>query len=351
MKWLKYFFLSVFLFLLSCKPAEDLDPSSRARGVARDSVRESRDYGDPRRRTAELRRLKGSRLVIRAELDNRYDGAFYEDFDGEKCKEKKSCMAACDTLVKYSDRSRCYNSPQALVRRLEEGFFALLNISTVDSVDVSPNLLAGILDMDTGVVLELVEDHMSEGDLKSFLAWVAVNKDISRVFLLEDRRSKIIKEAFERLGGFQTGARKDIQTGLNTGLIHNDDSFFYLASVESNPYGFEIAHDILKSACSHDKNCKMNVLCAREVQSRSRSRIFGYNREIKCRTSAEQSRRYRRGGICYIHGASAWSYLNELIGDRDIRDSDFTPSTNQITVDKCNDYCGDKDSSKCQKIL
>ena len=327
------------------------DDSQRDNDYSRQSSGSCGDLAN--NRDEELRRLKRGSDEISAELEHRFDGGFYYDaYDGEECEESEACMGICDSFpFARKSKKKCYNSPRAFVEKLEDAVFTLLNICEADSVDISPGLMAGMLDMDVGEVAELVEDRMSEGDLKSFLAWVAVNEDIAEVFLKEDRRSEVMEKAFKKLGRFQPEANKAEETGLNVDLIQGEDSFFYLSALENNSAAFQIAYEVLTSACS-SKDCKMNLLCARDVQSRSRrrSRVFGRSSNItECRTSSEQGRRGRSSGFCYVHGAASWSYLNELIEDREIRDNDFLGEENEITVEKCNEYCdsGDRDNEKC----
>lgn len=363
MKFFKYIFLCSLLFPLSCgkqgkdtkdDPYKDYYDTRRDDDTRRgDSRRQSSgSCGDLTNRDDEISRLKRRSDKISAELEHRFDGGFYYDaYDGEECEESEACMEICDSFpFARRNRKKCHNSPRALVEKLEDGVFTLLNICEADSVDISPGLIAGMLDMDVDEMADLVEDKMSEGDLKSFLAWVAVNEDIAEVFLKEDRRSEIMEKAFKKLGKLQPEVENNEETGLNVGLIQSEDSFFHLSAYESNSAAFQIGYEVLKSVCS-SKDCKMNLLCARDSQSRSRrSRIFGRSSNItECRTSSEQGRRARSSGFCYIHGAVSWNYLNELIEDRDIRDNDFVGEENEITVEKCNEYCDsrDRDNEKC----
>lgn len=351
-KFFKSLFLCLVFLLLSCEKQVD-DSYSNKKLSSKDRKEDSRgNLEEESRRDHELRRLKSKNIVISAELDHRFDGGYdYESYGGAECEDSDACMNICDELIPSRDRSRCYRSPRAFVEKLEDGFFTLLNISSVDSVDIRPGLIAGMLDINTDIISDLVEEEMSEGDLKSFLAWVAVNEDIAEVFLEEDRRSEIMKEAFKALGELQSSSvKKEEETGLNVGLIQDEDSFFYLAAVEGNSAAFQIAYKVLKSAC-RSRDCKMELLCARKLQTRSQSRIFGYQSKIlNCRTSASQGRRMRSEAICYIHGAVSWSYLNELIEDRDIKDNDFQGEEKEITVERCNNYCGSSNSGKCERL-
>ena len=357
MKFFKYFF--VFLFLLSCQPGKLDQNSSRERRLSAgldkdkdsDNEKESEKEKKPLDRSAELRRLRTERSkVVSANLEDRYQGVAYGDYGGDDCDEDKACKSICDDLVSFKRRKQCYNSSQVLVEKLEEALFALIRISDLDSVPISPNLLAGIFDIDEDLMVYTVKEQMSEGDLRSFLAWVAINEDIAEVFLNKDKDSDVLQEAFEKLAEFQEDVKKEIETALNMGLIQDKDSFFYLASVEDNSAGFEIAHDLLRSVCS-GKDCKMEVFCAREELSSSRSRVFGYQSTQTCRTLARQDRRSSsRGGTCYIHGSVTWSFLDELIEDGDIKDFNF--KKDPITVKKCNDFCGnERTSKKCKRIL
>ncbi len=362
MKYFKLLFFGLALSLLYCGGgvgsggrAGYEDPYAKASGAS-----SKRDRREDRRgnlensnsRSAEIRRLRGPERVISSELKPRFDGGFYyEGFGGPDCRESEACEAICDTAVPRGNRGKCYKSPKALVEKLEDGFFDLLNIGEVESVKISPGLIAGMLDINVDLVADLVEDRMSEGDLKSFLAWVALNEGVAEVFLEEDRRSEVMKKAFRELGKLQDGAKQKEETGLNMGLIQNEDSFFYLAAVDDNEAAFQIGYKILRSAC-RTKDCKLNLLCAREKQERSRSRIFGYrSNALNCRTSADPGRRSRREATCYIHGSATWSYLDELIEDDEIRDNDFEGDGKRIDVKVCNNYCGSETSSKkCQKV-
>ena len=352
MKFFKYLSVCCMLFLLHCGEENDRrrSPYDSYRGDRRADKRGY--FPDENSRSAEIRRLRSPK-VVSSEVERRFDGGFYyEGFGGPDCEESEACKAICEDriLSRTRNRYRCYKSPRSLVESLEDGFFKLLNISVGKSVDISPGLIAGMLDIDVDIIADLVEKRMSKGDLRSFLAWVAINEGIAEVFLEEDRRSEVMENAFKELGKLQTDARREMETGLNTGLIQDEDTFFHLAALEGNEAAFQIAYEILESVCS-SRSCKLEVLCARDFQTRRRSRFFGNeSRFLKCRTSASQGRRMRSEATCYIHGAAAWSYLDELIEDREIRDNDFEGEENQITVETCNAYCGDEESGKCEKL-
>lgn len=356
MKFLQCLFFCFVLLFLSCSGLGQGDNSLEDPYAGSPSTRDRREdrRGDltrPDRRDSEIRRLRGSDKIIEADLETRFDGGYYyEGFGGAECRDSDSCLSICESQVPKKNRNRCERAPRALVESLEDGFFALLSISDLDSVDISPGLIAGMLDINVDLVADLVKDDMSEGDLKSFLAWVAVNEDIAEVFLEEDRRSEVMENAFEELGGLQNSAKREIETGLNVGLIQDEDTFFHLSALENNSAAFEIVYKILESEC-RSRECKLDQLCAREHQSRTRSRVFGFESNLlKCRTSSEQGRRSRRNATCYVHGAASWSYLDDLIEEGEIRDRNFEGEDNQITVEVCNEYCGDEDSGKCERI-
>ena len=362
MNWIKIFV--VFLFVLSCEP-KDLDEvsgdieetESRNRPRNRDSNDERADNSDrsDKRREADLRRSNNSENEprITSVLEKRYSGSFasYADYDSEKCSEDSSCESLCDDLFSSRYRSKCYRSPREFVEELEEGLFTLINITRVDSVDISPAFVNGVLNIDEGIFVNLIEDKMSEGGIKRFLMWVAENQDISQVFKEEDRTSKVLESAFKRLGELESESSKQkrLATGLNAGLQDSEDTFLSLAVEEDNEYGFQIAYNLLRKSCS-SKNCKLEVLCARESRYSSRSRVFGSS-SAGCQTSTRQERRARSGGTCYVHGARVWSFLDELIEDDDINDKDF--EDNPIKVNTCNTFCGKEDSrnEKCSLVL
>lgn len=348
-KFFYYIFCCSLFFFLSCIGNQEGDRTPERRERQRDS---RGDLNDRDNRDSEIQRLKGGDRRIDSKLDRRYDGGFYyEDYDGKKCSEDEDCMDICDSRrIPRASRRKCYSSPKALIENIEDGFRTLVSIETVEDLNMEPALLAGILDLSVEIVVELVEEKMSVGDLKSFLAWVAVREDIAEVFLEEDRRSKVMEEAFKALGDLQPDARKEEETGLNMGLVSDDDSFFYLAAQEGNEAAFQIAYDVLDSACS-SRDCKMDILCARELKTRRRSRVFGRDSSIlDCKTAASQGRRSRREETCYVHGAASWSYLNDLIESKDIRDRDFEGREKEVTVEACNKHCGGKNEKKCERV-
>ena len=344
MKFYKLFFVCVFLF--SCTPRDIQDEGRedrRARGTNRGS---DRDY-----RSAELRRLKGSsNPVIRSFLESRYSNPSY-NYEGDSCEEISSCLDICERSFSSRFRRKCERAPAEFIENLEEDLFKLISISDLDEVDISPAFISAVLDFDEDLLSDLVKQNMSEGDLKTFLAWIAVNERVSEAFA-DDRSSRdILKEAFEKLGDLNEG-RKELETGFNIGLISEDDTFLSLASDEGNEEGFSLGYDILDDSCSN-KDCKLYVLCSREKQSSSRSRVFGTNRRNSstCKTSTRTDRRIRSGETCYIQGSNVWSFLEELIYDGDIKDSDFDEDI--VTVEECNRFCGavSNTNSKCSRIL
>lgn len=332
--------LLLFAFLFICTGCPDRSGDRRE---------DRRDLDGDDARSRERDRLRSrSEDVIDSILDERYSGSggVYDEYDGPECGESESCKEICDDFK--SARFSCYYQPESLVRDLKDGLFELINISEVDSVKVSPSLFYGMLDLDRDLIKDLIEDHMSGGDLKSFLAWIAINENIASVMERADRRLEVLETAFRELGKLQADARQHVKTGLNMGLIGTDETFLFLASDSNNKVAFEMAHEILDGKCSSNKTCKLEMYCARMQQAQSRRREL---RSIySCRTPEDSRRRSSsRGTACYIHGSDVWSYLYELITDEDIRDSHLESFV--INVDKCKSVCGSRDSTKCKVIL
>ena len=343
--------LLFFIFLFSCSPLNPKGPKLSKEEKRADVRAERNDLEEPEVKAQERDRLKSNRISeIDSFLEDRYIGSSsYTDYSGEDCEENRDCKEICDHYFR-SNRSRCYNQPEDLVRELRDGLFELINISEADQVEVSPGLFYGILDIDSDLIEDLIEDNMSEGDIKSFLTWVALNEDISKVLEKRDRGNKILTKAFEELGKLQSGSRDNLRLGLNTGLIGTDDTFLFIASDERNETGFKLAYDLVEDECG-DKNCKMEIFCARELQSSGRVRVGrSFGTLTNCRTPESSRRRSsRRKSLCYIHGGDVWSYIYELIEDDEINDRDLEGDV--LSVDKCNSFCGDKNSNKCKAII
>ena len=355
MKYIKYFLLIVFVF--SCTPKnidEDQEGrEDRPREISSGNQNGDNDKGDDEDyREQALRRLKNnSTPVIRSFLESKYSKPSY-DYTGGDCGDLSSCRKICDNTFSSSYRRRCASAPAEFIENLEEDLFKLINISDIDEVDISPAFITAALDFDEDLLSDLIEENMSEGDLKSFLAWIAVNKKVATAFENDRSSRKILEKAFEKLGDFNKGS-KELETGFNVGLIDEDDTFLFLASDEGNEKGFVLGYKILDDSCS-SKNCKLSIFCSREEKNLSRSKIFSKNRRdsnLNCKTSTTSRRRSRSGQTCYIQGASVWSFLEELIDDDEINDSDFKSSA--ITVNVCTSYCGEvsKTNKKCGRIL
>ncbi len=323
------------------------DGGSRSSGRDHD---ERGDFRSEQSRSNERERLRNRDFAIDSTVGKRHTGVggHVKDYDGPDCGESDECRRICDEITK--NRKRCYKAPEELARDMEDGLFTLISISEADAVNFRPALWRGILAIEKKLVMDLVEDHMSAGDLKSFLAWIAINEDIAEILRDEDRSSEIIGTALKELGRLQQGAINKKGTGLNMGLIGREDTFFYLASDEENEAAFDMGYEVLESACP-DKNCKMRVLCARERRGRSRSRVFGRNSSAQCRTSSNTRRRRAtfRSSACYLQGAPVWSYLYELLEDSEVSDREFKGSP--LSIEQCNKHCGNERSETCDTIF
>ena len=339
MNFFKYFFSFSILFLItSCLSENQNDDRPRKPRVYDNQIQNNPKPSDRDPKLVQQSSTKDK--VIEATIDSRYEGAFVNDsYGGEKCRDHSDCEAFCENspYIPYKGESKCRRSSRALVESIEEGIYTLLNISNIRSVNVSAGLIKGMFYISSDIIEDLIESNMSQGDLKSFLAWVAVNDDISSVFLEEDRNSVIIGKAFERLGNLQTNITYPIISGLNVGLTRSEDSFFSLAALEQNKYAFEIGYDVLDSYCregSLDRYiCMKRAFCSRELKVRIRSQSRYSLQNTQCKTVAGISKD-RNEKICYIHGSPTWSYFNELIKQEIIRDD-----TPLITVQECNEFC------------
>ena len=358
---LRWFCFFGFLFLLATCVGDSRLLSQNSQGkpevvsIVKDEegnkvVEYDEDESDRGRVRQERERLKSK--IIFSTVDDRFGstGRDYGDYDSDDCDEFPHCKEICNKTTRR--KTQCYKQPRDLVEDIQDGLFELTQISDVDDVKMSPSLLQGILDIDKELLEDLVDDHMSEGDIKSFLTWVAINKSIATVLEKKDSKHTIVEKALEELGRFQVGSKRDAESGLSTGLIGRDDTFLALAADESNSYAFKIGYEILEDSC-RDIVCKLRLLCARERRRSSRGRSLGL--DLGCRTPTNSRQRSRRDRVCYVHGGGVWSYLYELIDDKEIRDSDFKineddPKDGPIGVERCNKVCGSKSNKNCSII-
>ena len=310
----------------------------------------------PQGRDGEVRRLRRSSAPYRigAEVRSRYSGVRdysldYDEYDyeGPECETSAACKDICGRLVSSGRRKRCYKKPISLVEALDQAVFTLLNLSDARSDPISPSLFYALFEMDRKIVPDLVrKDKMSEGDLRTFLAWTALNRDIARI--IKDKDKSLLRDALKTLGQYHINTEKpDLWIGLNTGLIGREDTFLYLAADSSNEEAFIMANRILeKNVCNDAWTCKQEMYCAR---TRTETRRRGRRRAARedCRTPGE-TRRYSRSGLCYVHGGVVWSYLFDLIEDEEIRSADLKRLI--FSVEKCNQICGDKKIKECDAV-
>lgn len=304
--------------------------------------------GDEREK--EIERLTNKKdFVILTEIDDRYEGGIFdlENYDSPPCEEIEGCTEICLRLVSSSRRNRCKKKPYKLIEAIEQGVINLLDIADLDSVNVSPGLFQAMLEIDDNIIPSLIkQESMSVGDLRSFLAWVALSKDITQVLSREDRSHDTLKDAFDRLGELQKSSQRDLITGFNTGLIGKEDTFLFLATKNDNEEAFIIGHKIIERDICSTKDCKLKVYCARE-RARGKRRHERINVNYSCRSPGKK-RRYRQSDICYVHGEAVWSYLYNLIEEEEIKSPDLQDA--MIETEKCNSICGDEDSDICDAI-
>jgi len=350
-KWI--LFLS-FIFIIYCEQANDVTTISDASEVPTVTDSETSDVTTEEETSEEEETRERNRLrvdndrVIRSTLGERFRSTTVdtdEYYDSPPCSEYTDCIKLCDKIARGAER-KCYRQPSQLVAEIEEGLFDIINIADAEDVNISAGLFQGILEIDKDIILDLIDDHMSEGDLKSFLVWIAINRSIASVLDAKDRNATIIEKALRELGKLQTGSKNKEAAGLNTGLIGRDSTFLFLASDESNRYAFEAGYKILKDSCSNGETCKLRLLCSRERRRNSRSRRYT---TTSCRTPMNSRKRSISDRVCYVHGSSVWSYLYELIDDGDIRENHF--EDHPIGVGKCNGLCGSKTNNTCPIIL
>ena len=304
----------------------------------------------------ERRRLRNNDRIIFSTVPDRYGNSRsdYGDYDpDDRCEDYESCREICDKTTR--NERICYRHPRELVEDIQIGLFDIINISDAERVNASPALLKGIINIDKDLLLKVIKEEMSEGDIKSFLTWIAINKSIAAVLEDEDRRGEILKVAFKELGRAHSRSRRDERTGLSAGLIGRDDTFLALAADEYNEYAFKIGYEILRDECNNKLNCTMDLLCARERRRSSRS-----NLDIgSCRTPDNPRQRARREKVCYVHGGGVWSFLYDLLIEEEIRDRNFNVDEDNdddddegpIGIEQCNDHCGDRDDDNCPVII
>lgn len=293
-------------------------------------------------------------LVINAEIEDRYKGGSdYElDYDGPACKESVECVDRCRRLVSSSRRRQCEKEPAPLVEAIEKAIVGLLSLDDPESesAPIDAGLFQVIFRLDRSLIPNLLKrDHMTEGDLRMFLAWIALNQDVARVLYQENRSGSILRDSFRKLGEAQENRQKSqLIAGLNSGLIKREDTFLALAADRENEEGFIMAHNVVYSACSSTQ-CRLEIYCARENFS---GRSFRSRRDQEsCRTPGDD-RRYSRNRLCYVHGGLTWSYLSDLIEEEEIRISngDLKDALLKLNVDNCNKACGDADNTQCDAV-
>ena len=361
---MRQFFKFFLLFiLLSCSPVSNQvannDTFDRDRSYDRDrdtDTDRNRDtdrdrQSDNRRSLRSDDRDRDREIIIRGDLDPRYEGFAFEDDVSGPCKQSSRCREVCREWYFNRSRRTCERSSEAVVESVEETLIRLKSISDPYNFDVNYSVIYAIVKIDEDILVDLIEGEgsrtssrgMSEGSLKSFLAWVAATERVAEIFREEDNGNDILETAFEQLGRKIGGNLKHYILGLNANLT-GEGSFFSITARNSNQTGFELAYEVLedKAGCgSDDRACKMRILCAAEPEEKESP--FGTGRRRRdlktCKTTAVSSGAFTGAKGCYAHGASAWGYLNQLIENEDIDDD----SLKGIDSETCEHYCGKGD--------
>ena len=375
----------VIFFLVGCLPKQSGEPSrdgdvqeETVKKDIREDKKEDREEREDRedrttRSTSDNSRgdapsgrslRKNSDALSSRVSDRHSSGSRGRYSSDDRCEDYPECENICRYIAQSSSqRGRCERLSYNLVEDMDAALRDFKTAADANSIAVHPDALRALLDLSDDIILDLVEDQMSLGDLKIFLAWVAISEDIAEVFKDEDRKNEILHAGFERLIK-ETGltASDERKHAMTVSLISQDDTFLSLAAEESNEEAFGIAYEFLQDNCkrfgsrSGRRDCKQEVLCAREYRS-SRSYRTRSSGNV-CRTSTTSNRRSGRSvftrGTCYIQGSLVWSYLEELIDDPDddgdVSDRDFVSNfwsgkAFGINVDYCNKFCGHTNSS------
>ena len=265
------------------------------------------------------------------------------DFDGPDCDEDPDCKRRCRDMFSRN-ASECQDLPEDMVDILFDHWENLKRIrSSLDSNSMNPAAIAAIIDIDERAILDLIDDW-GPGDVESFLQWVAEDPRMIDILDEEDKDFTIFEEALLKVSDEQF-RRSEADYGLTADINGYTETFLYKAFENKNDEAFEFVFDFLDldSICPKSKkDCKSLVLCTREeLQSRNRT----YSDTPECPYFG-QGPYYRRNKYCYIQGPNVWSYINSLLDEKDLKDTDLR-SIDSLDEDYCEDFC--KKNKNCER--
>ena len=256
------------------------------------------------------------------------------DFQGPDCDDSIECSDLCEQMFPRDTRSKCNNLPEDMVETLFESYRHLQNIRE-DSLNdvVDPSALATLINIDNEVILNLVRDEWGVRDMESFLNWSASSPVVIQVLDDEDDNFEIFNRILLELSE-EKFSNRDIIVGLSSDLGQYAWTFLYTAYENDNETAVEYLFDFLNVYCpAPKKNCKLRMLCLREeIDRRSNS----YSSAPICPRVSHTG--FYRDKYCYLQGPGVWSYINNLVEEKELKDVDVI-AVSPLDEDYCKDFC------------
>ena len=248
-------------------------------------------------------------------------------FEGDDCDQFDECQDLCDEMFSGVVQERCESLPEDMVEALYSAY-ENLKYASMDSLQrMDPSAVAILIDMDDRFINFFKEDWGING-ISALIDHTMRNPLMIEAFRYGNNEEtfKSILLEFARL----RHNNSSLTSALSVNVVRHRETILTLIKNSDNKEAMQFVFDLVSRECSSPVQCKQHILCVREDISR-RSSQDRYS-DI-CPYLGPRD----RSDYCYIQGPDVWSYIENLIYDGDLSDSDL--ANLDLNEQMCNSFC------------
>ncbi len=293
---------------------------------------------------------------LRVRLNTDFYGSYQRakpDYDGPTCRDEleeestHECEDRCEEMY-GRESDRCEKIEISLINDLYNLFLELRNIQQGTKLNREADMFNFGVMIDIHVEsMRQLADHWSEREAMLFLVWLARTNQVAFAIEAHDNDSVILQEVFEKVGEQYRGLNGSdyVVAGINEDLEGFGNTFWTIAQAKQprNEGAYIIAHRLLDQICN-SRDCKLQIYCSRVAYRSTRgSNVGRCPYQARGRLQSGTNSRY-----CYVHGATVWSFWNDLNSKNDIKDDDFKRDF-RMNRKECDTVCGTEGDSPCDR--
>lgn len=282
---------------------------------------DDRNSGNSRyRNNSDLREINTSSSV-------RFEPITKRQFEGDNCEALDDCQDLCDEMFSGTAQERCESLPEDMVTALYSAYENLKHASMDSLQRMDPSAMAVLIDMDDRFIGVFREDWGIHG-VSALIDYTVRNPLMIEAFRYGNNEEtfKSILLDFARL----KHNNASLISALSVNVVRHRETVLTLIKNSDNKEAMQFVFDLVSRECSSPVQCKQQILCVREDISR-RSIRDGYSEVCPYLSPRDRS------DYCYVQGPDVWSYIENLIYDRDLNDPDL--ASLDLNEQMCNSFC------------